>query len=187
MRTWFSLLLFSYAVNILAQEVPGNQQKFKDFTYRQGDAYRTATGKPGPKYWQNRSDYDINITLDEIAKTIFGNVTIKYTNNSPEPLPYVWLLLEQNRFKAESRGSITLPGETRYEGAETDGYNIKSVHVKINSTKFQVEPIITDTRMQLWLENSIPANGGEAEISIEFAYDIPSTGVDRMGVLKIDE
>ena len=187
MRTWFSLLLFSCAVNILAQEVPGNQQKFKDFTYRQGDAYRTATGKPGPKYWQNRSDYDIHITLDEIAKTISGNVTIKYTNNSPEPLPYVWLLLEQNRFKAESRGSITLPGETRYEGAETDGYNIKSVHVKVNRDKFQVEPIITDTRMQLWLENSIPANGGEAEISIEFAYDIPSTGVDRMGVLKTDE
>lgn len=186
MRIWFNLLLFGCVTSLFAQEVPGNQKKFEDFTYRQGTAYRTATGKPGPEYWQNRSDYDINVTLDEQAKTIAGNVKIKYTNNSPEPLSYVWLLLEQNRFKADSRGSITLPGETRYEGAETDGYDIKSVRVKVRRNKFTVNPIITDTRMQLWLEKPIPANGGVAEITIDFSYVIPSTGVDRMGVLDTE-
>lgn len=187
MRIWFSLFLISCMTSLLAQEAPGNQHKFEEFTYRQGSAYRTATGKPGPAYWQNQSDYDINITLDEQAKTISGNVKIKYTNNSPEPLGYVWLLLEQNRFKATSRGSITLPGETRYEGAATDGYDIKSVNVKIKRDAFAVDPIITDTRMQLWLEKPIPANGGKAEITIAFAYNIPSTGVDRMGILEIDD
>src|SRR5690625_116566 len=187
MRIWFSLFLLTCTTVLLAQGIPGNQKKFEDFTYRQGTAYRTATGKPGPAYWQNRSDYEIHITLDELSKSIDGNVKIKYTNNSPEPLPYVWLLLEQNRFKADSRGTITLPGETRYEGAETDGYNIKSVYVQVKRNKFEVDPIITDTRMQLWLEEPIPADGGVAEMSIEFAYDIPSTGVDRMGVLKTED
>lgn len=186
MRIWFSLFLFICATVISAQEMPSNKKLFEDFTYRQGTAYRTATGKPGPAYWQNRSDYEIHITLDELSRSIDGRVKIKYTNNSPEPLPYVWLLLEQNRFKADSRGTITLPGETRYEGAETNGYNIKSVKVNVNKNKYKVDPIITDTRMQLWLEESIPADGGVAEIFIDFAYDIPSTGVDRMGVLKTD-
>src|SRR5690625_1915964 len=187
MRIWFSLFLFSFAVGLFAQDSTRNQKKFEDFTYRQGTAYRTASGKPGPMYWQNRSDYEINIILDEQAKTISGTVKIKYTNNSPEPLSYVWLLLEQNRFKSDSRGAITLPGETRYEGAETDGYDIKSVNVKVKRNRFEVDPIITDTRMQLWLDKPIAANGGVAEISIEFAYDIPSTGVDRMGVLKTED
>lgn len=187
MRIWISLFLFSCTIILFAQDAPGNQKNFEDFTYRQGTAYRSATGKPGPMYWQNRSDYEIQITLDEQAKSISGNVKIKYTNNSPEPLSYVWLLLEQNRFKATSRGVITLPGETRYEGAETEGYDIKSVHVKLKRNRFEVAPIISDTRMQLWLEKPIPANGGKAEIMIEFAYDIPSTGVDRMGILKTED
>src|SRR5699024_3724786 len=177
MRIWFSLFLFTCTTALLAQGIPENQKKFEDFTYRQGTAYRTATGKPGPAYWQNRSDYEIHITLDELSKSIDGNVKIKYTNNSPEPLPYVWLLLEQNRFKADSRGTITLPGETRSEGPETDGQNIRSANVQVKRTKFEVEPVIPDTRLQLRLEAPSPADGGVAEISIEFPYDIPSPGV----------
>lgn len=185
MRIWISLLLFGFATTLFAQETFSNQEKFEDFTYRQGTAYRSATGKPGPEYWQNRSDYDINIALDDEEKSISGNVKIKYTNNSPEPLAYLWLLLEQNRFKADSRGTLTLLGETRYEGEVTDGYDIKSVNVKGKKNQ-KVNPIITDTRMQLWLDEPVPANGGVVEISIDFAYDIPTTGVDRMGILDAD-
>lgn len=186
MRFWITSLLFLCASFLLAQ-TPTNQEKFENFTYRQGSAYRTATGKPGPDYWQNKSDYDISIALDDKERIISGKVKITYTNNSPEPLPYVWLLLEQNRFKADSRGELTLLGEeTRYEGEVTDGYDIKSVQVKVNKNH-TIQPIITDTRMQLWLEEPVPANGGITEINIEFAYDIPATGVDRMGVLEADD
>lgn len=186
MRIWTFILLFSFASGAFAQDDFSNQTKFEDFTYRQGSAYRTATGKPGPEYWQNRSDYTIDVTLDDQANTISGRVKIKYTNNSSEALPYLWLLLEQNRFKADSRGALTLPGETRYEGEATEGYDIQSVHVKVKKN-LSVQPIISDTRMQLWLDEPVPANGGVAEIEIVFSYDIPSTGVDRMGILDLED
>lgn len=182
MRYFFSILLVMLSLFAQSQT---NQDKFGEFTYRQGSTYRTATGKPGPEYWQNKSDYEIAVTLDDKARTISGSVRIHYTNNSPESLDYLWLLLEQNRFKADSRGSLTLEGDdTRYTGEMTNGYDIKSV--KVNNS-YSLTLIITDTRMQVWLNEPVQANGGEIVLDIEFSYDIPETGVDRMGVLEVDD
>lgn len=182
MRYFFSFLLAFLGLGVFAQ-VETNQDKFSDFTYRQGSVYRTATGKPGPEYWQNKADYEIAINLDDKARKIAGSVRIIYTNNSPEELDYLWLLLEQNRFKADSRGSLSLEGDdTRYTGEMTDGYDIKSV--KVNNQA--VETIITDTRMQIWLDKPLAAKGGKLSIDIEFSYTIPKTGVDRMGILEAE-
>ena len=49
-----------------------------------GNEYRSASGAPGPKYWQNRADYLIRATLNEQDTTISGEVSISYTNNSPD-------------------------------------------------------------------------------------------------------
>ncbi|MEM9171950.1 MAG: M1 family metallopeptidase [Pseudomonadota bacterium] len=64
--------------------------------------YRTASGAPGHEYWQQRADYDINVVLDEKARRITGTETITYTNRSPDSLKYLWLQLDQNRFKEDS-------------------------------------------------------------------------------------
>src|SRR6516164_5136158 len=61
--------------------------------------YRGADGAPGPAYWQQRADYTIVATLDTGAKTIRGSVSIRYTNNSPDTLRYVWLQLDQNLYR----------------------------------------------------------------------------------------
>lgn len=105
-----------------AQEVTqNNQEDFNPFTYRQGNVYRTATGKPGPEYWQNSADYAIEATLDDKDHTITGKITVSYTNNSPQELDFIWMYLEQNRFKADSRGSLTTPIQgNRYNG-DIDG------------------------------------------------------------------
>lgn len=58
--------------------------------------YRTASGAPGPKYWQQRADYDIRCELDEKNLRITGEETITYFNNSPDVLTYLWLQLEEN-------------------------------------------------------------------------------------------
>jgi len=58
--------------------------------------YWTASGAPGPKYWQQQADYDMLVELDENKKCLFGTETITYFNNSPDPLPYLWLQLDQN-------------------------------------------------------------------------------------------
>ena len=58
--------------------------------------YRTASGAPGPKYWQQRCDYDITCELDEPNRRLTGKETITYFNNSPDALSYIWLQLDEN-------------------------------------------------------------------------------------------
>ena len=65
--------------------------------------YRTAAGAPGPDYWQQRADYAIAATLDTTnGGTVSGQVTIRYTNNSPDTLRFVWLQLDQNLYRPGS-------------------------------------------------------------------------------------
>lgn len=59
--------------------------------------YRSASGAPGPKYWQQKADYDIDVTLDEKNRKIIGTEWITYTNNSPDVLTYLWLQLDENQ------------------------------------------------------------------------------------------
>src|SRR6195952_894561 len=58
--------------------------------------YRTASGAPGPKYWQQKADYDIKCELDEDKQVLTGSETITYSNNSPNDLTYLWLQLDEN-------------------------------------------------------------------------------------------
>ncbi len=66
------------------------------------NTYRAASGAPGESYWQQQADYVINATLDEAKKRITATGTITYRNNSPHPLNYIWLQLDQNIFKQDS-------------------------------------------------------------------------------------
>lgn len=59
--------------------------------------YRTASGAPGPKYWQQRADYNIQCELDEKNLQLSGKETITYFNNSPDVLTYLWLQLDENQ------------------------------------------------------------------------------------------
>lgn len=68
---------------------------------------RLATGAPGPAYWQQRADYTIAVTLDDDEQRIEGRETITYHNNSPHDLPYLWLQLDQNRFRRDSDDMLT--------------------------------------------------------------------------------
>ena len=57
---------------------------------------RTASGAPGTKYWQQRADYNIKCELDEKNLKLTGSETVTYFNNSPDPLTYIWLQLDEN-------------------------------------------------------------------------------------------
>jgi hypothetical protein len=58
--------------------------------------YRTASGAPGPKYWQQRCDYTIKCELDEANNILTGSETLNYFNNSPDQLTYIWFQLDEN-------------------------------------------------------------------------------------------
>ena len=94
--------------------------------------YRTSDGQPGPKYWTNKASYKINATLDDVKDAVSGSVTITYVNNSPKPMNFVWLYLDQNLYRLDSRGQAKTPaiGRSRYGDVNSTfevGYNRKSV------------------------------------------------------------
>lgn len=68
---------------------------------------RLASGAPGPGYWQQRADYRIEVTVDDDRQRIEGREEISYHNNSPHSLDYLWLQLDQNRFRPDSRDVLT--------------------------------------------------------------------------------
>ncbi|GAB3891228.1 M1 family metallopeptidase [Spirosoma agri] len=70
------------------------------------NTFRTASGAPGKDYFQNRADYDIKVTLDDINQKITASEAITYHNNSADALPYLWLQLDQNLFKPDAIGNV---------------------------------------------------------------------------------
>jgi len=80
--------------------------------------FRTASGAPGPAYWQNRADYRIRVRLDEVGHRIEGEERITYRNESPDPLSYLWLQLEPNRYAKDSQALLADPGPDLREPQE---------------------------------------------------------------------
>jgi hypothetical protein len=68
--------------------------------------YRTASGAPGTKYWQQKADYNIEATLDEKNLMLIGKETITYFNNSPDKLDYLWLQLDENQHKPTAENNF---------------------------------------------------------------------------------
>ncbi|HEY2581755.1 MAG TPA: hypothetical protein VGI43_08115, partial [Mucilaginibacter sp.] len=79
------------------------------FYTKNGNEYRAADGEPGPKYWENRADYQLAAKLNDETNEITGSEILTYTNNSPQNLGYLWMNLEQNLFIQDSRGSGIVP------------------------------------------------------------------------------
>ena len=166
--------------------------KGKDFEdkFRQLDellptpnAYRTASGAPGHKYWQQQADYKISVKLNDDNQTLTGSETITYSNNSPDTLTYLWVQLDQNRFKRDSIASKTkttswanktnpkttfssmrnMVGSLNYDG----GFNITKVVYGTSNRK--IKYVINDTMMRLDLNKPLKP-GKSIEFSIDWNY-----------------
>ncbi|MEO5998048.1 MAG: M1 family metallopeptidase [Chitinophagaceae bacterium] len=151
-----------------------------------GDDIRTASGIPGSKYWQNAASYKIDVSLNEESHSLAGSVIITYKNNSPEKLSFLWLQLDQNIYSLNSRAVAATPiGGGRWANRNFDGgYTIKSVN-QLKSGKLQkVDYSINDTRMQIVLPQPVKASRDSVSIKIEYSFNIPEYGTDRMGRLK---
>ncbi|WGQ08318.1 M1 family metallopeptidase [Pedobacter gandavensis] len=188
--TFLGVLLCAFGFSSMAQQATGNYDPhaaFNPLFYTQnGNEFRSAIGYPGPKYWQNRADYQITANLDETKNLVTGTVTITYKNNSPDKLPYLWLQLDQNLFAENSRGNSLIAAGSRYgaRGEKVEGgYKIDglSVSQKLKPVKFS--SITEDTRMQIRLEQPLAANGDQVTIKMNFSFIIPINGSDRMGHL----
>ena len=175
---------FCFITAALAQNT--NTNKFRQLGQELAtpNVYRTASGAPGHLYWQQKVDYDMDIVLDDENQKISGKETITYTNNSPDPLSYLWVQLDQNVRHPESntykiRGSKISDGIGLFEyftlfHTFPGGFNIEEVK-DVNGKDFKVT--VNHTMMRIDLDENLKT-GESIKINIKWWYNIN----DRMEI-----
>ena len=151
---------------------------------------REGSGQPGPRYWQQRADYVIRAALDTAAHTITGRETIRYTNNSPDTLRYLWLQVDQNIYRTDSRGAAINPTDARFAGAGfVGGYTIESFGEVLAGPRTargpttRVEPLhttVNGTMLRAELDRPL-APGRTITLDVAYHFQVPEHGSDRMG------
>jgi hypothetical protein len=186
MKKFFIAAFVLFAMQTNAQDKKW-QGKFEqlDQLLPTPNSYRAASGAPGPNYWQQRADYDIDVELNDETQVITGKETITYYNNAPETLKFLWLQLDQNNL---SNGNMTDKTETNrvrdsiptrwfplssdtygYEG----GFKIKSV--KDAATGKDLPFLINYTMLRVDVPTPMKT-GDKYSFKVEWSY----TEKDRM-------
>ena len=145
------------------------------------NAYRAASGQPGPAYWQQQADYEIDVALDDRRQRIEGRARIRYYNRSPQSLSYVWIQLDQNRFRAdadslgaalapdlEGRASFDLVRSLLARESFNGGYTIHSVTDGQGQT---LPHTVVKTMMRIDLPEPL-APGDSLRLEIAYAFNI---------------
>ncbi|HEY9228526.1 MAG TPA: hypothetical protein VIP11_17865, partial [Gemmatimonadaceae bacterium] len=146
-----------------------------------GTIYRSGSGMPGPKYWQQRASYDLRATLDTGAKMLKGELTLRYTNNSPDTLRFIWFQVEQNAFKSNSLNSYVFPAESRFGARNFEGgTTFDRVNQVTGTTKTALKTRVDGTQMKVDLPAPLPP-GQATTFDIAWHFTIPEHGADRMG------
>ena len=142
------------------------------------NGFRTASGRPGPDYFQQQVDYNMEITLNESTKSVTGEATITYHNNSPQELSYLWLQLDQNVREQHSYGS-KIKGEKMSKevnirslkrmNSDFDG-GFKIAHVK-DAKGNDLKTVINHTIMKVLLPKALPP-GKKTTLIIKWQYSL---------------
>jgi len=142
--------------------------------------YRTASGAPGHKYWQQQVNYEINIKIDDKTQQLTGYETLNYQNNSPDTLRYIWLQLDQNKLKRNSDSKLSTAAKAlkkvTYKSVrkmiETDkfdgGYHITKVTAR-NGKPLQFT--INDTMLRIDLAKPLKS-GDDVEFNVAWNYQL---------------
>ncbi|WP_417690769.1 M1 family metallopeptidase [Pseudidiomarina sp.] len=192
-----TIVNFGSIGDVAASAIKQTKGSFED-KFRQLDevlptpnVYRSAAGEPGERYWQQRADYDIRVRLDEEKRRLDASETITYYNNSPYTLKYIWVQLDQNIFRNDSRAERS---DTFGSHPETDLNGIdKPARISLgqlrrqqfmsdNELGFAIDKVAADngqalsftivgTNMRIDLAEPL-APGEQTELAIDFGYNI---------------
>ncbi|WP_455170176.1 M1 family metallopeptidase [Aegicerativicinus sediminis] len=166
-----------------------NENKFKQLydEFATPNLFRTGSGAPGPGYYQQKADYNMDITLDDDKAIIRGFETITYTNNSPDPLKYLWVQLDQNVRSKDSKSTLIETSKFKtyqrissfsnsyIEAPFEGGFNLEEVKdadgndlaVGINRTMMRVEM------------PKVLQSGESFKFSIKWWYNVNNHVIDR--------
>jgi hypothetical protein len=188
---FFAVVAFAQAQETEAVKEGGhtNQSKFRQLyqEFSTPNSYRSASGAPGPNYYQQQADYKMDITLDDKNAKIYGEETITYTNNSPDVLEFLWVQLDQNvRIKdtksaLRNGGGVPLAAPTSsfvssYMKESFDGgFNIEFVK---DANGRPLPFTINQTMMRVDLPTPLASNS-QVSFSIKWWYNIPDHTTDR--------
>ncbi|MDZ7647690.1 MAG: M1 family metallopeptidase [Cytophagales bacterium] len=172
-----ALVLFVFSVN--AQDWKGKFEQL-DQTLPTPNEYRSGSGSPGPKYWQQKADYEISVELNDLNQSISGTEKITYHNNSPDVLKYLWVQLDQNLYEKESNtgktsnnsikdsvAAKTMAGQLSLYDFE-GGYKIASVK---DATGNPLKHTINKTMMRVDLPQPLKS-GDKVSFQIAWSYNI---------------
>jgi hypothetical protein len=180
------------ALGAMAQEVKTEEKKRESGHYDENkfrqmynematpNMFRTASGAPGPAYYQQKADYKMNLELDDKNKKLYGSETITYYNNAPESLEYLWVQLDQNIERPDSKTPLA-ESESLTKSISTDGFAKKFMEKPFQGG-FNIEYVkdakgnpmnytINQTMMRIDLAKPLK-NGEKITFSIKWWYNI---------------
>ena len=147
--------------------------------------YRTASGAPGHKYWQQRCDYDIKCEIDEPNLKLMGSETVTYYNNSPDVLNYIWLQLDENEHSSINNSNyqsstalnkdVNISTLQKMEDAKTDNGYGEKISLLTDALGKKLSYTINKTMLRIDLPNALKP-GQTFTFKCNWSYKIP----DRM-------
>ena len=179
-KIFFLILVFLLAAASLRPVLVWSQEEINiplEFRKTYQNETRSFDGKPGINYWQNKSDYNINVFFDTKARTLTGTANITYYNNSPDDLNHIILRLLQNWNKAGKARDWDIDTRAITDGFITKKINVNNTPVDINDGKSY---IVFGTNAKLSLPQPLLSKG-KLELYIEWEFQLPEVRNLRMG------
>ncbi|HEY0245320.1 MAG TPA: M1 family metallopeptidase [Mucilaginibacter sp.] len=202
MKQIFTSILFTFGLitAAFAQDIQNNPGSNHGNKFEQlgsilstPNEQRTASGAPGTKYWQQRADYNIKCELDEKNQKLTGSETITYFNNSPDPLTYIWLQLDENQHSTINNANYQNSSAMPRGGASIDNLDPVRDHVSnIDNGYGDVITKLTDalgkklsytinkTMMRIDLPVALKP-GQQFVFNVDWNYKISNRGAGGMG------
>lgn len=157
---------------------------FRQIDWATPSEMRLGSGLPGPDYWQQQCDYEIQATLEPESGVISASMRVIYTNNSPHTLQYIWMNLEQNLFRGESIGTNSRTPGSVMKMLEYDfggGYTIS----RLQHNGQPLEMKVYDTLGRFDLPTPLAA-GQRLVFEMDFSFPVPPH-LRRMGSEVVEQ
>jgi hypothetical protein len=182
-----TLVLLIVASGALGAQTPASvadSSRFRPLTLPPPNEYRTASGRPGPKYWQQQVDYRITATLDPANNEVRGRETIHYVNRSPDALPYLWMHVEQNICEPSSVTNVLNQPPLSFLGSTFDfscqGFNSAPRMESLKIGGREAKRTRFGTTLRVDLERPL-GPGMSLDLEAVWHFKVPAMGAARMG------